>query len=83
MLSSEIFSASFVSFFTGIIIQFLPRDDFEESLNQAKQRLEVFVNGASQKMKRQESSATTWTNMSGATIHCNMDIFALIEHKGW
>ena len=41
----EMFSASFVSFFTWIIIQFLPLEDFDESLNQAKQRLEVFLKG--------------------------------------
>ena len=41
----EIFSASFVSFFTGIIMQFLPLENFDESLNQAKQRLEVFLKG--------------------------------------
>lgn len=41
----EIFSASFVSFFTWIIMQFLPLEDFDESLAQAKQRLEVFLKG--------------------------------------
>lgn len=39
----EIFSQSFVSFFLWIIISFLPENNFEENLEKAKQRLEVFL----------------------------------------
>lgn len=39
----EIFSQSFVSFFLWIIISFLPENNFEENLERAKQRLEVFL----------------------------------------
>jgi hypothetical protein len=39
----EIFAQSFVSFFLGIIISFLPEDNFDENLEKAKQRLEVFL----------------------------------------
>ena len=39
----EIFSASFVTFFYWIVRRFLNEDDFDESLKQSKQMLEVFL----------------------------------------
>jgi hypothetical protein len=39
----ELFAQSFVSFFLWIIISFLPEEDFDENLEKAKQRLEVFL----------------------------------------
>ncbi len=39
----ELFSQSFVSFFLWIIISFLPEDNFDENLEKAKNRLDVFL----------------------------------------
>ena len=39
----ELFSQSFVSFFLWIIISFLPENNFDENLEKAKKRLDVFL----------------------------------------
>lgn len=39
----ELFSQSFVSFFLWIIISFLPENNFDENLEKAKNRLDVFL----------------------------------------